>query len=89
MAAFGGDQFVRPQQDKTLGHFFSVLHYAITAAALLSAFLTPMLRESMQCFDDVDCYSVAFGVPATFMLVAASKCFVISPIYKRKNKNLF
>lgn len=86
VAAFGGDQFLRPQQDKMLGHFFSILHYAVTAAALLSAFLTPMLRENFQCFDDVDCYSVAFGVPAIFMLVAASK-FSISRVKQLKLKN--
>lgn len=73
VSAFGGDQFVRPQQDKQLEQFFSVFYFSINAGSLLSTFLTPILREDVQCFGDDSCYSLAFGVPAILMLIAVGK----------------
>ncbi|KAJ2954424.1 hypothetical protein O0L34_g2692 [Tuta absoluta] len=70
VAAFGGDQFKLPEQEKYLGYFFSMFYFAINAGSLISTFLTPILRADVQCFGDEDCYSLAFGVPAILMVVS-------------------
>lgn len=73
VSAFGGDQFVRPQQDRQLEAFFSVFYFAINAGSLISTFVTPILREDVKCFGENSCFSLAFGVPAILMVVAVSK----------------
>ena len=70
VSAFGGDQFIRPQQDKQLEQFFSVFYFAINAGSLISTFVTPILREDVHCFGEDSCFSLAFGLPAALMLVA-------------------
>ncbi|XP_076046258.1 solute carrier family 15 member 1-like isoform X2 [Oratosquilla oratoria] len=69
VSAFGGDQFVLPQQERQLTQFFSIFYFSINAGSLLSTFLTPVLRDDVSCFGD-DCYALAFGVPAILMGVA-------------------
>ncbi|XP_071552704.1 solute carrier family 15 member 1 isoform X2 [Panulirus ornatus] len=69
VSAFGGDQFVLPQQERQLTQFFSIFYFSINAGSLISTFLTPVLRDDVQCFGD-DCYALAFGVPAVLMFVA-------------------
>lgn len=69
VSAFGGDQFVLPQQERQLAQFFSIFYFSINAGSLISTFVTPVLRDDVKCFND-DCYSLAFGVPAVLMLVA-------------------
>lgn len=69
VSAFGGDQFVLPQQERQLSQFFFVFYFSINAGSLLSTFVTPILRDDVSCFGE-DCYSLAFGVPAILMLVA-------------------
>lgn len=69
VSAFGGDQFVLPQQERQLAQFFSIFYFSINAGSLISTFVTPVLRDDIKCFND-DCYSLAFGVPAVLMLVA-------------------
>lgn len=70
VSAFGGEQFVRPQQDKQLEQFFSYFYISINAGSLLSTLLTPILREDVQCFGQNSCFPLAFGVPAILMIVA-------------------
>lgn len=70
VSAFGGEQFVRPQQDKQLEQFFSYFYISINAGSLLSTLLTPILREDVQCFGQNSCFPLAFGVPAVLMIVA-------------------
>ena len=70
VAAFGGDQFARPQQNKQLEQFFSIFYFAINAGSLISTFLTPILREDVECFGQSTCFPLAFGVPAVLMIVA-------------------
>jgi solute carrier family 15 oligopeptide transporter 1 len=70
VSAFGGEQFVRPQQDKQLEQFFSYFYISINAGSLLSTLLTPILREDVQCFGQNSCFPLAFGVPAVLMVVA-------------------
>ncbi|XP_015121524.1 peptide transporter family 1 isoform X2 [Diachasma alloeum] len=70
VAAFGGDQFILPQQEKHLIMFFSVFYFAINSGSLISTFLTPELRNNVTCFGDQECFSVAFLVPAILMIVS-------------------
>ncbi|CAG2165479.1 unnamed protein product [Oppiella nova] len=69
VSAFGGDQF-GPGMEKQLQKFFSLFYISINAGSLLSTFITPILREDVQCFDQTSCYPLAFGVPAVLMCVA-------------------
>lgn len=70
VSAFGGDQFKLPDQMKQFAMFFSLFYAAINAGSLISTLLTPILRESVACFGEDTCYSLAFGVPAVLMVVS-------------------
>lgn len=68
MSAFGGDQFVVPQQERYLAMFFSIFYFSINTGSLISTILTPMIRET-KCFGG-ECYFVAFLVPAVLMILS-------------------
>jgi len=70
VAAFGGDQFILPQQAAQLVTFFSFFYMAINSGSLISTAITPIMRSSVQCFDQDSCYTLAFAVPAALMIVA-------------------
>ncbi|XP_062715725.1 peptide transporter family 1 [Aedes albopictus] len=70
VSAFGGDQFKLPEQAVQLAKFFSLFYFAINAGSLISTTLTPILREDIHCFNETDCFSLAFGVPAVLMIVS-------------------
>lgn len=70
VSAFGGDQFKIPEQAKQLASFFSFFYFAINAGSLISTTLTPILREDVHCFGDLNCFSLAFGVPGALMVVS-------------------
>ncbi|XP_046443391.1 peptide transporter family 1-like isoform X5 [Daphnia pulex] len=84
VSAFGGEQFVRPQQDKQLEQFFSVFYFAINAGSLISTFVTPILREDVHCFGSNSCFPLAFGVPALLMIVAVVVFFSGRGCYKMR-----
>jgi solute carrier family 15 oligopeptide transporter 1 len=44
VAAFGGDQFKLPEQERQLQTFFSVFYFSINAGSLISTFITPIFR---------------------------------------------
>jgi len=75
VSSFGGDQFVVPDQEDHLRKFFSVFYFTINAGSLLSTFITPELRKSVQCFGKDSCFPLAFGVPAILMLVSIGITF--------------
>lgn len=83
VSAFGGDQFVRPQQDKQLEQFFSIFYFSINAGSLISTYLTPVFRADVHCFGDDTCFPLAFGVPAILMLVAVGQFSVSIHILMR------
>lgn len=91
VSAFGGDQFVLPQQERHLEAFFSVFYFAINAGSLISTFVTPILREDVHCFGQDSCYSAAFGLPALLMLVAVGIFVAGYPLYtiKKPTGNIF
>lgn len=67
---FGGDQFQLPEQQDQLATFFSRFITSIYIGSLVSTFLTPELRKSVQCFDRDSCFPLAFGMLATLMITA-------------------
>ena len=73
VSAFGGDQFKLPQQEKQLQQFFSIFYFSINSGSLISTFITPILREDVQCLEQDSCYPLAFGIPAILMIVAVGK----------------
>ncbi|XP_059472318.1 solute carrier family 15 member 1-like isoform X2 [Neocloeon triangulifer] len=84
VSAFGGDQFVVPEQERQLQQFFSIFYFAVNGGSLVSTFLTPILREDVKCFERDDCYSLAFGVPAILMVVSIIIFVAGKPMYKSK-----
>lgn len=74
VAAFGGDQFKLPMQAAQMATFFSIFYFAINSGSLISTFVTPILRNDVQCFGDNDCFSLAFGVPSVLMITSIRKC---------------
>ncbi|KAK3921418.1 Peptide transporter family 1 [Frankliniella fusca] len=81
VSAFGGDQFVVPQQARQLASFFSVFYFSINAGSLISTWLTPELR-TIACMGQATCFPLAFGVPAILMLVSLVIFIIGKPGYK-------
>lgn len=84
VSAFGGDQFKVPEQVKQITSFFSLFYFAINAGSLISTTVTPILREDVHCFGDINCYPLAFGVPAILMIVSVLIFVLGRPLYKIK-----
>ncbi|KAK0167215.1 hypothetical protein PV327_004644 [Microctonus hyperodae] len=84
VAAFGGEQFILPLQEKYLKTFFSVLYFIINLGSLVSALLTPELRNGIQCFGDTTCDAVAFLFPAILMILSIVIFIMGRPMYKIK-----
>ncbi|XP_014600773.1 PREDICTED: peptide transporter family 1 [Polistes canadensis] len=82
VAAFGGDQFILPQQQQQLSNFFSVFYFSINSGSLISSFLTPILRSNVTCFGDKTCYSLSFLVPAVLMSISIVIFAIGKPLYK-------
>lgn len=70
VSAFAGDQFKLPEQAAQVTTFFSVFYLSINLGSLSSTALTPILRGQVHCFDQNDCYPLAFGLPAVLMIIA-------------------
>ncbi|KAM3917171.1 solute carrier family 15 member 2 [Leptodactylus fuscus] len=81
VSAFGGDQF-NEEHVQERAKFFSIFYLAINAGSLISTFVTPVLRGGVQCFD-MDCYALAFGVPAALMFFALIVFVGGSGMYKK------
>ncbi|XP_019766198.2 peptide transporter family 1 isoform X1 [Dendroctonus ponderosae] len=84
VTAFGGDQFVLPQQELQLAMFFSLFYFAINAGSLLSTFITPILRNDVECFGSNSCYPLAFAVPGVLMVISIAIFALGRPMYKIK-----
>ncbi|XP_046968977.1 peptide transporter family 1-like [Vanessa cardui] len=70
VTAFGGDQFVLPEQEKQLALYFSILYFNICTGSLIAKTVSPILRSDVHCFGDKDCYSLAFGAPGFIVLIS-------------------
>lgn len=84
VSAFGGDQFVLPQQEIQLAAFFSLFYFSINAGSLISTFLTPILRNDVHCFGNNSCYPLAFAVPGVLMILSIGIFAIGKPLYKIK-----
>ncbi|XP_017114568.1 peptide transporter family 1 isoform X2 [Drosophila elegans] len=84
VSAFGGDQFKVPEQVKQITSFFSLFYFSINAGSLISTTVTPILREDVSCFGDINCYPLAFGVPAVLMIVSVIVFVLGRSLYKMK-----
>ena len=80
VAAFAGDQFVLPDQSRQLQSFFSIFYMFINLGSLFSMIIGPFLRD-VPCFEEDDCYPLAFGVPAGLMMIATVIIVVGKPYY--------
>ncbi|XP_068918153.1 peptide transporter family 1-like isoform X2 [Tenebrio molitor] len=78
ITTFGGDQFILPQQKKTLHIFYYSLYFFINLGASTGTLVFPEIAR-MQCYGHRNCYSVGFGLGT--LLVAA--IFVICFFGKR------
>uniref|UniRef100_A0A182IZF0 F-box domain-containing protein n=1 Tax=Anopheles atroparvus TaxID=41427 RepID=A0A182IZF0_ANOAO len=68
--AFGGDQFKLPEQAAQLAKFFLLLYFMINFSGLISSMVVPIMREDVQCFGDLSCFPLAFGLPAVLMVLS-------------------
>ncbi|XP_043586858.1 peptide transporter family 1 isoform X1 [Bombus pyrosoma] len=82
VAAFGGDQFILPLQERYLSTFFSLFYFSINSGSLISSFLTPLLRSDVTCFGENTCYSLAFFVPAVLMTLSVVIFLLGRPLYR-------
>ncbi|XP_031828402.1 peptide transporter family 1 isoform X2 [Nomia melanderi] len=82
VSAFGGDQFILPQQERYLSTFFSIFYFSINFGSLISSFLTPVLRSNVECFGNSTCYSLAFLVPAVLMTLSIVIFLLGRPMYR-------
>lgn len=82
VAAFGGDQFKMPEQAKFMLTFFSLFYFTINLGSFISTLITPILRSDVKCFQDDDCYSLAFGVPGALMVTSIIIFFAGKRMYK-------
>lgn len=72
LIALGGDQFLLPAQKEQIGQYYSWYYIALKSSFLFAAALTPILRNDVKCFGMDHCFPLAFGVAATFVIVAFS-----------------
>lgn len=70
VSAFGGDQFILPNQELQLAKYFSMFYFSINAGSLISTTITPILREDVHCFGQESCFSLAFAVPGVLMIIS-------------------
>ncbi|XP_018792903.1 PREDICTED: peptide transporter family 1-like [Bactrocera latifrons] len=84
ISAFGGDQFKLPEQVKQMTTFFSMYYFVVNAGSLISITATPILRDDVHCFGEKDCYSLAFGLPASFVVISIVVFALGRPLYKNK-----
>lgn len=82
VSAFGGDQFVLPQQELQLASFFSMFYFSINAGSLISTAITPILREDVHCFGQESCYTLAFAIPGILMIISIVIFALGRPLYK-------
>ncbi|KAJ8924659.1 hypothetical protein NQ315_000810 [Exocentrus adspersus] len=84
VSAFGGDQFILPEQELQLSRFFSLFYFSINSGSLISTFITPILRNNVHCFGEDSCFPLAFSVPGALMIVSIVIFVLGKPLYKIK-----
>uniref|UniRef100_A0A1I7TXQ6 Oligopeptide transporter 1 n=1 Tax=Caenorhabditis tropicalis TaxID=1561998 RepID=A0A1I7TXQ6_9PELO len=82
VSAFGGDQF-ELGQERMISLFFSMFYFSINSGAMLSTFITPIVR-SQPCLGQDSCYPLAFGIPAVLMVIG-TLVFMGGSFWYKKN----
>ncbi|XP_016839733.1 peptide transporter family 1-like isoform X1 [Nasonia vitripennis] len=80
--AFGGDQFILPQQARQLSLWFVLMCIAHNTASLSVSFIAPVLRKDLTCFGELTCYSLVFIVPTVLMIVTTVLYVVGTRFYR-------
>ncbi|XP_015751378.1 PREDICTED: solute carrier family 15 member 2-like [Acropora digitifera] len=83
LAAFGGDQF-RKEQENILELFFAMFYASVNVGAVLCMWFVPMIRTDVQCFGR-DCYPVVFAVNALLIIISTLSLVVGKRIYTLKD----
>eukprot|EP00834_Sanchytrium_tribonematis_P001466 NODE_36_length_36011_cov_1.012920.p8 type:complete len:433 gc:universal NODE_36_length_36011_cov_1.012920:15256-13958(-) len=73
VSSFGGDLF-KAEDAHLMRQFFSYFYVSINIGAVMSGFITPLLKDEITCFGG-PCYFLGFLVPA-ILFVFAIICFV-------------
>ncbi|XP_048004321.1 uncharacterized protein LOC125240471 [Leguminivora glycinivorella] len=70
VAAFGGEQFRLPEEERQLQRFFSTFYCTVNLGGFMGMVLTPALRRGVMCFGDDTCYALGFGFPTVLVLLS-------------------
>ena len=68
VSSFGGDLFLNSSED-LMRKFFAYFYVAINIGAVLSGFITPMLKDDVVCYGG-PCYFLGYLVPAILFVLA-------------------
>lgn len=83
LAAFGGDQFGK-EQENILELFFAMFYASVNVGAVLCMWFVPMIRTDVQCFGR-DCYPVVFAVNALLIIISTLSLVVGKRTYTLKD----
>ncbi|XP_063634484.1 uncharacterized protein LOC134805114 [Cydia splendana] len=70
VAAFGGEQFRLPEEERLLQRFFSTFYCTVNLGGFIGMVLTPALRRGVMCFGDDTCYALGFGFPTLLVFLS-------------------
>lgn len=84
MSSFGGEQFKLPDQKRQLETFFHLFYFLINFGSLLSTIITPIARDDVHCYEEPNCYSLAFFIPAVLMVASLAIFIAGTPLYNIK-----
>lgn len=84
VSAFGGEQFKRPEQENHLLKYFSLFYFSINLGSFFSTVISPILRDDVHCFGQLDCFPAGFGLPALLMIAATVIFLAGSFLYEIK-----
>ncbi|CAH1390403.1 unnamed protein product [Nezara viridula] len=67
---FGADQFIIPEQNHELDEFFSLFYWCINVGSVIACFTSPLIRSQVHCFGNIHCYSLAFTISTSTIVLA-------------------
>uniref|UniRef100_A0A1B6F9B3 Major facilitator superfamily (MFS) profile domain-containing protein n=1 Tax=Cuerna arida TaxID=1464854 RepID=A0A1B6F9B3_9HEMI len=82
--AFGGDQYIVPEQELLLKRYFSIYYFMSSTASFSSTFLSPNLVKYVSCYGRDSCYPLAFGLSGVLMILSFILFFVGNRLYIHK-----
>ncbi|XP_063547682.1 uncharacterized protein LOC134755134 [Cydia strobilella] len=70
VAAFGGEQFRLPEEERQVQRFFSTFYCTVNVGGFMGMVLTPALRRGVMCYGDDTCYALGFAFPTLLVLLS-------------------